>query len=365
MILDPSMRTGTDFIAFYAAGRVAEQHDMSKAYNIDLQRQVEEKESNIELEERHVLLYNHMPYLIPVLSALVTENYTTSFIRWALLMLASHVLGCALLVFNLKRKPDEAFSHPLFWGAVLFFPFFQSVLLGQDSALLFLGVVLWFAGLKKNNDWLAAAGLALCTVRPHICLILAIPMLFQKRGVAWRAILTGGGLALVSVLLIGSNGTLDFLKILQISAGGTWFGMNEKDMLNLIGLVYRLFPALPAELIRILGWVGFAAGMGASVWVWQKTNPSQASKLGLSILIALFLVPHLHYHDLTLLIVPLAFLKWGDERAAYLPLGISLFLLFLNPLYYVLPYILFACLGWLLVHRSSWFESAMPPNPTG
>jgi hypothetical protein len=171
-------------------------------------------------------------------------------------------------------------------------------------------------------------------------------------------------LVLISLLLLGKDGTFEFLTILQISAGGTWHGMHETDMVNLIGLATRLFPFVQSDVIRAAGWIGYIAGIFLTVVLWQKEAPC-TKKISASLILALFFAPHLHYHDLTLLLVPLALLTWNDNRAAYLPLGISLLLLLLTPLYYVLPYVLYAGLAWLLVKRSSQLTGAMPPNPTG
>ena len=347
-------------MAFYAAGRVAHLHGYSNAYNIDLQQEVQEGVVGFPLVQGQVLLYNHIPYLVPLLSSLVSADYVGSFLRWVALLFMIHTMAVILLLRNTINTSRSA----LFFGATLFFPFFQSLLLGQDTSFLFLGVVLWVVGMTKKMDWMAGIGLALTSVRPHLCIVLAVPFLFQHRSVFWRFLAVVSVLVLISLLLLGKDGTFEFLTILQISAGGTWHGMHETDMVNLIGLATRLFPFVQSDVARAAGWVGYIAGIIMAVVLWKKEAP-YAIKIGVSIILALFFAPHLHYHDLTLLLVPLALLTWNDNRAVYLPLGVSLLLLLLTPLYYVLPYVLYAGLAWLLVKRSSRLTEAMPPNPTG
>ncbi|HAX69730.1 MAG TPA: hypothetical protein DCY14_09000 [Anaerolineae bacterium] len=360
MIASPSLRTGTDFMAFYAAGRVAHLHGYSNAYNIDLQQEVQEGVVGFPLVQGQVLLYNHIPYLIPLLSSLVSADYVGSFLRWVALLFIIHTMAVVLLLGSIKNTSRSV----LLFGNILFFPFFQSLLLGQDTSFLFLGVVLWVVGMTKKMDWMAGIGLALTSVRPHLCIVLAAPFLFYHRSVFWRFLAVVSVLVLISLLLLGKDGTFEFLTILQISAGGTWHGMHETDMVNLIGLATRLFPFVQSDVIRAVGWIGYIAGIFLTVVLWQKEAPC-IKKISASLILALFFAPHLHYHDLTLLLVPLALLTWNDNRAAYLPLGISLLLLLLTPLYYVLPYVLYAGLAWLLVKRSSQLTGAMPPNPTG
>ncbi len=349
MITSPSLRTGTDFSAFYAGGKVAREHGFSNAYKIELQQSVQEELLGFPLVEGQALLYNHVPYLLPILSCLVSENYISSFTQWAFLMLIAYTVGVLVFLKNTRT----GFNPLLLISALLFFPFFQSILLGQDTALLFLGMALWCAGMETKNDWLAAIGLALTTVRPHICLALAIPLFFSHRSVAWRFFLAAGVLTLFSMLLIGKDGSLDFVHILQVSAGGTWYGMKEAAMFNLIGLLSRTFPRLDPELIRALGWAGYGIGILLAVVGWRQNKLELPVKISLTIILALFFAPHLHYHDLTLLIIPLIFLTAKDNRTSLIPLGVSLLLLILYPLYYILPYALYASLTvWLLQNKT-------------
>jgi len=93
MIASPSERTGTDFIAFYTAGRIAQENGMAHTYDVSLQQGIQETEVGFELREAQILPYLHMPYLIPVLQTLVTRSYVISFVKWILLMLGVLALG--------------------------------------------------------------------------------------------------------------------------------------------------------------------------------------------------------------------------------------------------------------------------------
>ncbi len=336
-------------MAFYAAGRVAQDSGVANAYKINLQQSVQEGIVGFPLAEKQVLLYNHIPWLIPALALIVSENYVASFARWALLMLVIHIGGSFILARAVQAESEKKLPLVFFVGVALFFPFFQSLLLGQDTAILFFGVVLWSVGILRKNDWLAAVGLALTSVRPHLCLTLATPLLIRRPSLGWKFLLAAGIPALASVLMLGQEGTLDFLKILQISADGNWHGMNEKSMFNLVGLLIRVFPLWDLKTIHALGWIGYAAGiilLGA-FWTWDK---DEGRLISLSVTLALLLAPHLHYHDLTLLVVPLALLNARNKFFQELPLAVSGLSLTLKPLYYVFPYLLFAALLWQAFH---------------
>jgi len=358
MISIPSQRTGADFIHFYAAGRLSQEYGSSSVYNIDNQRKVEQIVVGFDLAKEQVLPYNHMPYLIPFLGLLVNADYIGSFIRWALLMLGVYIASTIFFLNKVFPDPKDKARSAALMGTLTFFPFFISLLLGQDTALLFLGVCLWYVGILKKQDWLAATGLALTTIRPQICLTLAIPLFFRYRKVWWRFFVIAALLALASILMLGKEGTLDFINLLRISAGGTWYGMNQSAMLNLIGLILRTLPWLDAGLVRAVGWVGYLTGIGLLSVLWFKAPILEGCLLSKSIIIALLFAPHLHFHDLTLLIIPLIFairlhaLKIPSNWLTLLPLVISL-LFVLEPLRYILPYVLYAALFWWFTKNKS------------
>ena len=359
MITTPTLRTGTDFMAFYAAGRVAQEHGFSRVYNIDLQQGIEQGVLGFPLARRQVLLYNHVPYLTPILALLVDSDHVGSFLRWAGLMLGIYIVVASFLLVKTISSGGGSY-YTFLAGAFLFFPFFHSLLLGQDTAILFFGSALWCVGILKKKDWLAAAGLALTTVRPHICLALAIPLLFTHRRIFWRFFVIAALLTLTSVLMIGREGVLGFLDLLQISASGTWFGMNEAAMSNMVGLIIQALHSLHLSEIHLLGWVGYALGIVAASILWIRAGRLDGWLLSITLVLALFFAPHLHYHDLTLLVIPLLFaltrMDSGKSQMslALIPLGLSLFLL-VTKSFAIIPYVLYFVVLWLLVKSRKQF----------
>lgn len=356
MISIPSQRTGADFIAFYTAGRIAQVQGISSVYKINAQHDIEQIVVGFNLAKDQILPYIHMPYLIPFLKLLVNTDYIGSFIRWAILMLGVYVAGSIFFLNAIYPNKKNKTYAVLIMGVLTFLPFSSSLIIGQDTALLFLGISLWCVGILKKQDWLAATGLALTTLRPHICLTLAIPLFLRYRKVWWRFFVLSGLLALASILMLGREGTLGFINLLRISASGSGYGTNEPAMLNLIGLMLRTFPFIKPDIIRIVGWVGYVAGIGLVSILWIRAREFDGRLLSLSLIIALLCAPHLHYHDLTLLIIPLIFAVTlpisavAPKRLAQLPLGVSL-LLMLEPLHFILPYVLYAALSWWLTKK--------------
>ena len=367
-INDPVERTGSDFIAFYSAGRVAQEEGIRKVYNPVLQQQIQQEEVGFPLVPGQVLLYNHLPFLLPILQTLVNTNYVASFYRWVILLLALYITGIGLLGRGLPQAGLDRNSNLLMvFSGLLFLPVFFSLMNGQDTAFFFLGVALWVYGLLSGKELFAGFGLSLATVRPHLALFLAIPMLFRYRKIFVGFLLGSGILASLSLLLLGQNGTREFINILLLSAGAEWYGMKENAMYNLIGLLTRTIPQLEAGTIRILGWIVYVFAATCLCILWFRTKDVKHGLIGLSVTLALFSAPHLHFHDLALLLIPIyEIIRESQENrvlktsiAIGFPIAISLLFLLSNIspyLQYTIPYLIML----LLAAAPYYLKSKMP-----
>lgn len=375
LINDPVERTGSDFIAFYTAGRIAQEEGASRVYDIGLQRRVEEEQVGFALAPGQVLQYNHLPFLIPILQVIVTPDYVASFHRWALFMAAIYVVGIAILGQTLKRsEADPASIRIASIGAMLFLPLFFSLMNGQDTGVLLLGAAIWGYGLLTGREWIAGLGLSLTTVRPHIALVLALPMLFRHYKVFLGFVIGSGMLALISFAILGLQGAQEFIHVILVSAGGDWYGIKQNVMFNLIGLLMRTFPTVEADTIRGIGWVVYGATILALVFIWRRTKGRKEYLIGLTVTLAVLVVPHLHFHDLTLILIPLFMLmrlspigRMKTSFAATLPLAISLLLLISNAapfLQFTVPYLIsLSLIAYLCLSGKSLGASPNPDKP--
>lgn len=358
MIGDPIERSSADFIHFYSAGRIAQLYGFASVYDIEYQKKVEQEVVGFPLAEGQVLLYNHMPYVVPLLALVVNDDYVISFERWVLVLIAIYLMGTQFLIQSLFTAGKKDMDFALLAGALTFPPLFISLWQGQDTAFLYLGVVFWCTGILKKQDWLIAVGLALATVRPHIDIALATPLFFRNQSAWWRSVLLISILALISVILIKAQGMIEFVNLLRITSEGTWFGMKPAVMLNLLGFILRIVQFPNSGIASWMGWLIYLVGIVIVCGLWQRSNVIDGKVLGLSILIGIVTAPVLHLHDLTLLILPLLFVvqdrivTHSDPRWGLIPLGASLLLLtgiVLDITYYIVPYLLFVILAYLLI----------------
>ncbi len=331
---DPAQRTGSDFITFYTAGRMALHGDLSHIFDPQVQRAVEESVLGFQIQPSGLAPFVHPPFLVPVFAVLAHFDYSVAFVLWSVLL----ALLCGLVAWYAARLFPPATGRErtiLFAGTALFFPLFISIIDGQDTVLLLFGAVLWAYGLFSDDDRLAGCGLALTTIRPQIAVFLALPFLFQRRKVWGWFCAAAVVLALFSVALVGVKGLQGFINILLISAGGMGYKINEPAMVNLIGLLRRSAPALSEQSIRLAGWGGFGVGLVTACFLWFKSGRLEEKHLGTAVILAMFLSPHLHFHDLALLLLPIYGVMrtfWADgllqrENLILLPLVFTFVLL--------------------------------------
>jgi hypothetical protein len=336
MITTPIQYTGTDFVAFYAAGRIAQNEGSGYVYEMVLQQKYEEELIGEEISWGLVRIYLNPPFVVPLVQAITSDNFVLSLILWNVMMLAFFVSGTLVLIPLLRGGFSKKEWPILLTGILLFFPAYKSIVIGQNSAMLYFGACAWLTGVMMKKDWLGGLGLAVMTVRPHLALPLALPFLFSNRRGVWWWFVTGAlVLAGFSLAYSGIIGIEGFLRILTFSGSGVNLTTGEGSMINLIGLLLHLMPGIPAPTIRWIGWgVYFASMVGLCIY-WSRHNVIGERQISLAVILCIFTAPHLHLHDFVLLIVPFfGLLRWArnqdvsSDDIILVPFGISLALLF-------------------------------------
>ncbi len=296
------------------------------------------RRSDLPLERGQVLLYNHMPFLIPVLRAIVSADYLASFYRWLFLLVVLYGLGFVVMSKSLRQTGidrDSVFDRR---GLVPVPPRIRQL---DDRARYGLSIPrggLWAHGSDGGRELLSGIGLSLGAVRPHVVLVFALPMLFRHPKVFVGFTLGSGALALVSLTILGTEGSRAFIDVLRLSAGGRWYGLKEDAMYNLIGLLCRAAPQLTPELVHAIGWLVYGAAILGLCALWARASNPKTWLIGPTVALGLFVVPHLHLHDLALLLI--AIYEWirssriaaglKASTAIALPMAVSLLLLVSN-----------------------------------
>lgn len=353
-----------DFIIFYTAGTIARTEGLANVYDLPRQLEAQRQILNRDLTPHTMLVYNHLPFLIPIFYVLTHLNYGLAGLLWRLFLFTLYAVSIACLL-----KMTAPFHHqprPLLAAAIgLFYPIYVSLYHGQDTAFLFLGLTLWYVGQEKKQETLSILGLILTTFRPHVSAGLLLTYTVTHPKQFWKIIVGGTLWAMLNMTIVGLQGTIDFFRILTLSAKGLQLRMSDSAMLNLLGLLTRLFDSAPVPLLRSISWGGFFLGILFAIWVWKLPNQTPAWKMSMNIIIALCFAPHLHYHDLSIAAIPLVFALSQNRTVTQKSLltGVlpifSLITLLTPAWYHLWPYTLYGFLTvYLLRNRLSFQHQA-------
>ena len=339
----------SDFRAFYSVGLIAKDFNFNQVYDLDLENHMQERITGNLISKNDLLTYNHPPLLLPVLALLANFPYQTAYLFYSLLLLLMATISLHFFYTTLRSK---RWTSPWIWltliAVMLFEPTFISILKGQDTVLLLLGLVIWFTGLLKDDDRHAGLGLALTTIRPQISLFLAIPFLFRKRKVFAWYFLGAVSLILYCYFLVGRQGFLDYMALLKLSSEGQNFGLNLSAMFNLTGLILRIFPGLDLNILNFLKWGFYGISLAGMVLLWRRNQKIEIRHIGILVISCLFFSPHLHFHDLAALLIPILGMLFiwvngsviQEKTAPIIILIISITFLIgeiISPLYHILP----------------------------
>lgn len=328
LLNDPDQRTGSDFIGFYNFGRIMQEKGIQHIYDIEEQKRIEEEVVGHPVT---VIFYTHLPFMAPLAATIVDEDYLASFKRWAFILLLLNALNVYLLagLLDIKRFTRENWLI-LILGAFFFDPTASGFMNGQDTAILLLGTALWARGMFTKEYFLAGLGLSLTTVRPQVALFLAIPFLFKQRQVFWGFVLGSSILAGVSVWMLKTEGVSKFIESLRYIESTIWIEPHSFDMPTISGMIRRNFTVTDPTLAKTFVWICYLIGILVfSAW-WYRSDEITEKHTGLITIFAIFLLPYAHYHELTLLLIPIFCLvrilqrsPIDDYYLAILPLIVS------------------------------------------
>jgi len=304
-----SVAKRSDFIIYYTTARVP----LAKLYNIDAQREIQTNVLGSPFPVTGgVMPFNHTPVFVPLMHLLVNDDYAASYLRWtSILWLA--LLVCAFVIFRMTG--DVAFAL----AAASFYPLFTYVQQAHDTIFLLLGILLGAHLMSLRKDFLAGVALSLTTLKPQFAVFLALPLIVRPR--AFLGFCAASTLWLLySVMLVGTQGVSNYLRVLKMSASGEVFGVRPLEMFNLLGLMERA--GVGPNVARPIAWATFFLVSVSLVFIWKRSRSKPP--FALTTLLAVFTSPHLMGHDLALLLVCFSTLE--KPNALFL-LGSSLALL--------------------------------------
>jgi hypothetical protein len=321
-------RGPVDFISTLTGALVIREGNAGQLYNLDVQRDAQNQifqGYRPSLSTAEILPYNHLPFEALLVAPFMNLPYPIVFALWTLL--CGIAIGMSLGLMDGALPVARPVGWVLSMAACSYLPLIRGLMLGQNSALVLLGLCALYVSLKRGQDGWAGAALLLVALKPQILPAVLLLLVLQRH---WRALgIFVGILAALSIVLmplLGIGWPFDYAGLLVGVAGwGSTGAIDPAIMHNWRGLLTNLFgdgaPGLVTPLFVILS----LASVGLMVWAWFRSRPKPMTEYeydedgtqleqgyvperdllwALTGIVAVLTSLHLNPHDLTLLVFP-------------------------------------------------------------
>lgn len=300
MIVPLDRPVTTDFVSFYAAGKLATEGTPELAYNQAEHRAMEERATEPGIGYQ---FFYYPPTFLLLCTLLARLPYLAAFVVFEV----ATGLTCLAVVSRLVRNAgDGALILALAFPAV-----FWTIGLGQNS---FLSAALFGAATLFLDSRPIAAGLlfgALC-YKPHLGLLVPVALIAGRR---WKALgagaISAAGLCAVSLAVFGPETWRAYLSSATGSLGTYEFGrIDFSGMISVFGAVRLIGGGLDLAYSLQAG-MALAATV-VTVCLWRVEADPAAKAAGL-ISATLLSVPVILLYDLTLAGVAIAWLARAER----------------------------------------------------
>jgi alpha-1,2-mannosyltransferase len=306
VITNQVSRTSSDFVSFYAAGKLALSGTPALAYDQAAHFLTEQR---FTVEGAPYQFFFYPPVFLLLFAPLALLPYYLAFYVFEFATMAAFLFTMRRIV----REPGWLWAGP-----VLAFPaIFWTLGLGQNAfltAALFGGFTL----LIDRRPWLAGMLLGLLCYKPHFGLLVPVGL---ACGGHWRAFLAAGAtvacLVLLSVALFGVD---TWQAYLTAFAGSD--AVYASGRIDYAGVVTpfgaaRLLGYAPSISYLVQGF--FTGGMALLVaWTWWR-RPSRNLRAATLLSATLLAVPLALLYDKLLLLVAIGWLVRDARRDGFLP----------------------------------------------
>jgi alpha-1,2-mannosyltransferase len=289
---------GADFVYFYTIGTLARTHQTQALYDFDALHRAQVAlvpESDPEfyppVYPPHAALLFAPVSLLPYRHAMLLWNLTT-------------IVLFALIVRSAGRPVSDHFPDPLFVvaAAAAFPPFWNLILHGQATIVVLAAFWAGWRALEQQRRFLAGMAFGLLLFKPQFAIPLAVIVLASRD---WRmAIGASVSIAIQTAIVVqwlGWSAIKAFAALLPVMLQHADLLEPKSMQSHSLRTLTRLAP--PWAAVPLWGVLSVLVLAGA-VLVWKSNAPLRA-RLGMVILAAVLVNPHLIVYDATVLVLPL------------------------------------------------------------
>ena len=304
-ITDPR-HTGTqDFSIFYTGSKIVLSGLSSHLYDLSVQARYQTAPYRSQ-----PLPFDHPAYELLLFLPFAALSFSGAYWLWTAINVVMVLLAALLLSPHLPNFPRPA-APWIFAAAMAAFPLIWSICQGQDSILLLLLFVLAYLNLKAGKDPVAGFILAAGLFKFTLVVPFLVPFLFRRRWRFLAGFLAGSALVGgISVLMTGITGSRQYIQLLSLLTAHPSVGyINLFLMPNVRGFLLTLLAGHGVHRREFDIFSGIVSVLLLIVPLLTYCGREQAERFelwfGLNLTIAVVVSPHLYWHDLTILLLPL------------------------------------------------------------
>jgi hypothetical protein len=310
-----SDRGPVDFVSTLTGGYIISQGGGTQLYDLPTQ-QIAQNFILDPLPPGKLLPYNHLPWEALLVAPLMDMPFPIVFAFWT--MLAGLAIGISLGMMDSALPVTRQVGWVMSMAACSYLPLIRSLMLGQNSPMVLMGLCGTYVAIKRNKPGWAGAALLLVALKPQVLPLVLLLVLAQGH---WRAIgsfVVGfGALSILSMPVLGLDWPIRYASLLLGVAN--WQDAAAIDpgiMHNWRGFFTNLFDGGGAVGIMLI--LATLLSVMLLLWTWLRSrrasgedtdspsfDPTRWDLLwALTVVVAVLISPHLNPHDLSLLIFP-------------------------------------------------------------
>jgi Glycosyltransferase family 87 len=306
-LFSSELLTDSDFISFYTGWEMVRNGDGPRLYDLQLQNAYQAELWGSTGPPFH---FRMLPFVNPPHAALIFMPLAYLSPKSAAFVFLG--FNCLVGVWVLRRLWQLAAgwsqsARLLLITTILGTEVFWYGLATRTLTLIVLACLIeYYRALKGGRDLGAAVWLIAATIKPQLILLPGLITLALRR---WRLIAIVFSLGILIAfgisLGLGFHIWTDYVRLLrEVSFHGEVYGASPLLMNNLRMILYR---TLPSVVVLPLVYIGLIAGMAATFWLWRSARAFEL-KFALTLLIGLFVAPHLNYQDTLIAFLPASIL---------------------------------------------------------
>ena len=289
---------GADFVQFYTLGHLASSHRIAEMYDAALFHQAQAELLPESAREIYPPVYP--PQAAVLFAPLAGLSYQRALFVWSVITIAIY----ALIVWSTWKAFADALPDGSFViaAAAAFPPFWSLVLHGQVTVILLAAFWAGWLALERHRPWLAGFAFGLLAIKPQFGIPLAVVVLASGEWTMMAGALTSVmAQAAIVWLMLGIDAFTAFAHNIPAMIAVADLLEAKPFMSHSLRALTRLTP----NWIGLPLWGALAAiVLWYTVRAWKSQAPIRV-RLGVVVLAATLVNPHVIIYDLTVLALPL------------------------------------------------------------